>query len=887
MLLRRNITITLIIIVASTLLRAEHYNFNLPHKDSLLPKIALVLSGGGARGISQIGVIQGLKNSGIKINYLVGTSIGAIVGGLYASGYSPNELEEILSSADWNEAVSLSEGNLRNLLFIDQKQIYDRSLVTLKFNNFKFVVPEAATEGTAFDKLLQELIWRGTYQPVNNFDKLRIPFRAVATDLVSGKTITLSEGNLSKAIRASATIPLRYAPIKLDSMILVDGGILSNLPVIQAKEFNPDLIIAVNTTSPLLESENLNTAFNIADQVVSISMEKFIQENKKLADIVIEPDLGNYSNDNFKEIKSIVQLGKEAYDDNLQTIQTLISKKIYQKVVNILDSISIPTSNKSYDLVLDGFFDKHQIAIKEIFKEIRNKQDLSRLILYIYLINDDVYSNYNIRFDENSIIVKAKKYNSIKSINCNIEKSIELGLSQLSSIFMDQPYNSSSRNLISESVLRYLHIAGYSFSSIKSMIENNGEIDITCNLGRIDSINIKQDDFKNFLVRRELLFDVGDTATSQSFLASIDNMNSSMIFQNVEISPVVNEQNGIDVNVTVQQAPNQTLRLGGRIDNERNAQVGIDFIHENINNLGTRLTARGVFASTYYRSSLGFDNSRIFWSELSSSLNIYYSNKDLYEYSPIPNKTGNKFDQQRSLNLMEERVGIKALFGLQLEKSGRLFIELRHEFQRNTRKSDTNFTPFDRISTAKIATLFDNRNKREFTTKGSLLEISLESSFLQDELNPGFSKAIFSYQNSLNYGRLTIQPSLVFGVADVTLPFLEFFNLGGEGSFFGLKEEAERGRQLLKGGLQYMYLLPINFFFDSYFYGRYDIGAIWLQPDEIKLSGFKHGFGTGLAFDTPLGPAKFSVGKSFYFVQNPYSVVFGPTEFYFAIGINL
>lgn len=877
----------LIIVSTASTLRAETYDFALPHKDSLLPKIALVLSGGGARGISQIGVIQGLISSGININYIVGTSIGAIVGGLYASGYSPRELEDILSSEEWNEAVNLSDGNLRNLLFIDQKQIYDRNIITLKFSNFKFVVPEAVTEGTAFDKLLQKLIWRGTYQPVSDFNKLKIPFRAVTTDLVSGKSVSISNGNLSKAMRASASIPLRYSPIKQDSMILVDGGILANLPVAQAMEFNPDLIIAVNTTSPMLQSEQLNTAFNIADQVLSISMDKFIQENIKLADFVIEPDLGDYSNTNFSDIKDLIKLGKRKLGDNVAIIQKSISKKIYQNIIKLLDSISYPETNTLNGLTLQGFYENHQAAINELFPEIKNKSDLSRLILFLYLIEDDVYSGFNVQINDSSVIVKALRYNIVKSINCNLEPKIHDGLTQLSDFFIGKSYNSSVKSLIRESVLRYLHIAGYSFASINSITENEGKINIICNLGRIDKINIYRGDFKEFLVKRELEFDIADTATSKKLLMSIDNMNSSNIFQNVEISPIVNDSNGIDMNVNVSQAPDQTLRLGGRVDNERNAQVGIDLIQENINNLGARLTLRGVAASSYYRASLGLDNSRIYGSELSSSLNIYYVNRDMFEYSPNINKPETKFYNLRSLNLLEERAGIKALFGIQLEKSGRLFIELRHEFQRYNRKTDTIITPFNRITTAKLATLFDNRDKRDFTTTGSLLEISLESSFLQDDLNPGFSKAVFNYQKSWSYENLTLKPSLMFGIADVTLPFLEFFNFGGEGTFFGLREEEERGRQVFKGGLEYSFQLPINFFFDTYFYGRYDLGAVWLQPDEIKLSDLKHGVGGGLAFDTPIGPARFAMGKSFYFVYNPNSVIFGPTEFYFVIGLNL
>ncbi|GAB1371223.1 hypothetical protein MASR1M45_12850 [Candidatus Kapaibacterium sp.] len=226
-----------------------------------------------------------------------------------ASGHTPEELEQVLNSEDWKNAVALSSSKLRSQLFFDQKQLYDRNLLTLKFRDFVFEVPEAATEGRDFDLFLQKIIWQGTYQPEVDFDKLKIPFRAISTDLVSGKSISLKKGNLSKALRASATIPLRYTPIRVDSMILVDGGILANMPTKFAEEFNPDIIISVNTTSPLLKSNNLNSVVNIADQVISIAMEELSNDNLKRSNLVITPKLEGYLNDDFSNSDTLIQIG--------------------------------------------------------------------------------------------------------------------------------------------------------------------------------------------------------------------------------------------------------------------------------------------------------------------------------------------------------------------------------------------------------------------------------------------------------------------------------------------------------------------------------------------------------------------------------------------------
>ena len=276
------------------------------------PKIALVLSGGGARGISQIGVIEELEKAGITIDFIIGTSIGAVVGGLYSSGYTSSELDSIMLFTNWNNIFSLSSSQKRGDLFLDQKVINDRNLLTFRFNNFKFIVPEAISVGTQFHNFLQKLLWNSVYNCEQDFNKLKVPFRAVATDLVSGKSISLKNGNLAGAIRASATVPLRYAPVKLDSMVLVDGGLMANIPVEQAKEFKPDIIIAVNTTSPLFTKELLDIPWNLADQVVSILMRKFSSVSSNEADILIEPDIGLKSNSDFSEIDSLLEKGRDA-----------------------------------------------------------------------------------------------------------------------------------------------------------------------------------------------------------------------------------------------------------------------------------------------------------------------------------------------------------------------------------------------------------------------------------------------------------------------------------------------------------------------------------------------------------------------------------------------
>ncbi|MCX6146170.1 MAG: patatin-like phospholipase family protein, partial [Candidatus Kapabacteria bacterium] len=189
--------------------------------DSIRPKIALVLSGGGARGVSQIGVLRELENSKIKIDYIVGTSIGAIIGGLYSSGYSVDQIENIVKTANWDDIFSFGNKQNRSDIFIDQKQNSDKGILKLRFKNFNFEVPKAISIGSKFNSFLQNYIWDANYQSFGDFNNLKYQFRAVATDLVTAKSVSLKKGDLINSIKASSTVPLRYTPINIDNMILV------------------------------------------------------------------------------------------------------------------------------------------------------------------------------------------------------------------------------------------------------------------------------------------------------------------------------------------------------------------------------------------------------------------------------------------------------------------------------------------------------------------------------------------------------------------------------------------------------------------------------------------------------------------------------------------
>ncbi|MCK5457069.1 MAG: patatin-like phospholipase family protein, partial [Melioribacteraceae bacterium] len=248
-------------------------------KPACIPKVALALSGGGARGIATLGVLQALEENNIQIEYVVGTSMGSIIGGLYSVGYTINEIDSIIQSTDWNDFYKFSETN-RNELFLDQKVTEDIALFSVRLDGLTPILPTAFNTGQQFLNYLNFLTINAPLHVTDDgFNSLKFKFRAVSTDLATGKLVMIESGSLSKALRASSSVSFLLEPVHLDSMLLVDGGVVANIPTKPAKDVGSDYVIAINTTSPLRKREELNDPLKIADQMVSIPISMVTKEN--------------------------------------------------------------------------------------------------------------------------------------------------------------------------------------------------------------------------------------------------------------------------------------------------------------------------------------------------------------------------------------------------------------------------------------------------------------------------------------------------------------------------------------------------------------------------------------------------------------------------------
>ena len=272
------------------------------------PKIGLVLSGGGARGIAHVGVLSVLEELGIEPDYITGTSMGAIIGGLYAVGYDSKQLEKILKKQNWRKLL-LDEMLLSDVSF-EEKDHIERYIGELPIENYRIKLPSGIVAGQRVSKFLSDLTI--STNQVDDFDDLHIPFRCIATDLETGEAVVLKNGTLAEAMRISMSIPSAFTPVMHEGKILIDGGIARNLPVQDVIEMGADIVIAVDVSSELYSKEKLNSLVRVMEQSINFRGIERSREQQKLSDILIKPDVNDVSILQFENIPKLLEAGKEA-----------------------------------------------------------------------------------------------------------------------------------------------------------------------------------------------------------------------------------------------------------------------------------------------------------------------------------------------------------------------------------------------------------------------------------------------------------------------------------------------------------------------------------------------------------------------------------------------
>ena len=308
-------------------------------------KVGLVLSGGGAKGLAHIGVLKVIDSLGIRVDYVAGTSMGAIIGSLYASGYSGKQIDTIFRDVDFDKIINDNLPRAAKTFY--ERDNSEKYAVTLPFDKFKLKLPSALSRGQNTLSLLSKLTLH--VSDIEDFSKLPIPFFCIATNVETGQAVVLDKGSLAQSIVASGAFPSLFQPVVIDNQILIDGGVVNNYPIDELKAKGMDVIIGVDVQDDLATREELRSAPDIILQINNYRTINDMKLKAKKTDIYIKPDITDYTVISFSDGRKIIENGELATKKKMDDLNNIVKQQVVKpkkaSVIKVIDSIRINTIN--------------------------------------------------------------------------------------------------------------------------------------------------------------------------------------------------------------------------------------------------------------------------------------------------------------------------------------------------------------------------------------------------------------------------------------------------------------------------------------------------------------------------------------------------------------
>jgi NTE family protein len=376
-------------------------------------KIGLVLSGGGAKGFAHIGVLKVIEQAGVKIDYIGGTSMGAVVGGLYASGYNATQIDSIFQNTNFDELIQ--DYIPRSSKSFYEKRNDEMYAISLPFNKFKIGIPLALSKGMYNYNMLAKLTHNVRF--IRDFNKLPIPFVCIATDIETGQEVLLRNGYLAQAMMASSAFPSLFSPVEIDGKILIDGGVSNNYPVEELRKMGAEIIIGVDVQDNLKDRQSLKDATRILVQITNLDMLNKMKDKITQTDIYIKPDISNYGVISFDKGEEIIKKGEEAaqtlYDEikkygSLNKVHHLNTKVETINIQGITIS-KMDDYTRSYILGKLRFKSPKEINYDELKTGINNinaTQNFSRISYSLDPKDDGDELKINLSENENKTFLK-------------------------------------------------------------------------------------------------------------------------------------------------------------------------------------------------------------------------------------------------------------------------------------------------------------------------------------------------------------------------------------------------------------------------------------------------------------------------------------------------
>lgn len=287
------------------------------------PRVGLVLSGGSSKGFAHVGVIEALEAAGVRVDVVAGTSMGSVIGGLYAIGTSPDSIKGLIRQADWGRALNDDVG--RRHRFLHERRLDERAILTLPIEDGSVRLPAGVAAGSNIMRLAERATW--PVATVRSFDDFGRPFVAVATDIETGEAVVLREGTLSEVMRASGSLPGALEPFEIDGRLLVDGAVVRNLPAQDARSLGADVLVCSDVSSEPAERDEIVSLLDVLDQVMTFSMQERTLEQRGLCDVLVRPDVEGIPALDFQRFEDWFARGREAAERHRDAFELIAGRQ--------------------------------------------------------------------------------------------------------------------------------------------------------------------------------------------------------------------------------------------------------------------------------------------------------------------------------------------------------------------------------------------------------------------------------------------------------------------------------------------------------------------------------------------------------------------------------
>lgn len=856
-----------------------------PYKTPARQTLGLALSGGGARGIAQIGVLKALEDKGVPVDYIVGTSMGAIIGGLYSAGYSPDYLETLVKNLSWDELTALQESTPRKDLFLEQKRVRDRASLTLQFDGLKLVIPKSLSAAQKLTETLDKLALSAPYHNGKNFDDLPVSFRAIATNLVTGRREVLSKGSLSAALRASAAVPLLFLPVDIDGKQLIDGGLVSNIGVDVLNEQSPDVSVAVNTLGVLYQQKSdVDLPWKVADQIMSIMMQEQNEKQLRKAQVVIKPNIGNRESGNFKNLSPLILAG---YQAGLELADSLL------RLIEIEPQSDLDISG--YEIEIFTPSPLPECVRVALYSETKVKAALKAALNYDFFTD---------AFAEVDTLQKKVRYHLTPVPTFSIVKVMSKNEPKFTRFVTPgaklQPMTNRAGRTFIERLVQELKQT-YPLLRVESCKVDSDTLFITIDEGRLSEVRyeLSRGWTNRSVVEKEIEFDTLSPLLLAQVERTISGLYNTGIFNRVSFwaERKVDSTSAMKTVLTIRMNEkfSEQLRIGFRVDDVYTAQLLLDFRNENFLGTATELGGWITVADRISSAQTEYHVHRLWDTYFTFFTKAFYQYRKLFSTDIRFTSPTLSSERNERAEYGQQHYGITAALGRQIYRDGNIFFEFTHQ---NAMLFDNDGTaPNQHLWLTSLKTRFtiDTRDNPFSPSKGNYTEIYFDfyPQFLGNPIT--FSKLLLSHQETQRFGKNARgRWRFSLGFADNLTPFTEQFSLGGIGAsfsipFYGFRFDDFRGRQVIVAGYDVEFPLPIQLVAPTMISLNYNMGNIWTQSSRIALQEFTHGVGAELILKTPLGATRLAVAKAFRLglPAEPSPIKFAPTVYYFVFGYEL